>query len=125
MPAQQVTSNRRKWPLVAIFLIAGLYLSVSWLLGYVWAGAWNFGLLQNAASIFLGLYFASLWLGLLLSERSRVFYLLAVILSCVALAILVWDSADQELLELHVFPMHIAFAVAALGAALLHKRFMR
>lgn len=91
-----------------------MYLGVSWTLGYIWAGVWNDGVLQNVASVVVVALNLLAWAGFLLARRVRTVYWAGVAIALVAVAMLTWDQLVTRILTLRADAFHLAFAVAAL-----------
>jgi hypothetical protein len=99
--------------------IFGTYLGVSWALGYIWAGIWNEGVLQNIASVTIGILYLLAWVGFLLARHVRAVYWMGTFIALVAVAVLAWDQLVVRILTLRADVLHLAFALAALILILL------
>jgi hypothetical protein len=99
--------------------IFGTYLGVSWALGYIWAGIWNEGVLQNVASVTIGILCLLAWVGFLLARNVRAVYWMGTFIALVAVAVLAWDQLVGRILTLRADVLHLAFALAALILILL------
>lgn len=99
--------------------ILGTYLGISWALGYIWAGIWNEGVLQNVASVTIGILYLLAWVGFLLARRVRAVYWIGTFIALVAVAVLAWDQLVVRILTLRADVLHLAFALSALILILL------
>lgn len=115
--------NNRRINLAAagFLLVGGLYLFVSWLFGYVWAGVWNFGFVQNILTIAIGLFFGFIWLGFWLSAKSAAIYWISTLWAITATLILVAHALGQQILPLGTGALDISFGVVAVCLVFLRK----
>jgi hypothetical protein len=108
-------TNRRFTAAVTVLLfLLGLYLAISWAIGYTWAGIWKEGVFQNAGSIVIGLYLSLAWLGFLLATRYQLLRWIAIALGLAVVILLGWDQFITRIFTLRADVLHLGFAIAAL-----------
>lgn len=118
-------TNRVDAILSALLLLGGLYLAISWFLGYVWAGIWNEGLLQNAYSIVVCMFYALAWLGYLMGKKNAFAYRITVLMCLMVGALLAWNQFGQRVLILTADTLDLIFVVIVLTLMVSRKHLMR
>lgn len=118
-------TNRVDAILSALLLLGGLYLGISWFLGYVWAGIWNEGLLQNAFSIVVCLFYVLAWLGYLMGKNSIVAYRMTVLMCLILGTLLAWNQFGQRILVLRADTLDLIFVAVVLTLMVSRKHLIR
>lgn len=90
------------WRAVQLFLhvllgLVGVYLGISWFLGYIWAGVWNSAILiQLLVLVIIGGFFWVGWLVAILTATNRALLIVTTIVGTVVSLLLLLSLTDTQ-----------------------------